>query len=499
MARNLTIDFDGKLFCPNFHWAIKCINDEKLRVCFFYGGSSSAKTYSLVQAIILQTLIHGTNTIIFRKVSAHIRKSIYKDFVQVIKTLKLSEYFNVLAFNIRCKLNGAIIDFSGLDDEEKIKGIASYKYIMVDEVTALEHSEFKQLLLRMRGIPNQKLLLTFNPISDTHWLKTEVYDKLPLKSLDNRINDDINTEVTEVETYDNYIFIKSTYLNNFYVCGSPCKTFGFVDEQTIKVFEAMKVTDIEYYNIYALGNFGKINRGGEFYKNFNKKLHTSSFDIDEELPLHLSFDENVHPYMTLTITQTEDDYIKVVDEILGRSPHNNVKSLIKLFVNKYKEYKNSKIFIYGDATSRRADSRTEDGFNLYGIIITELENSGFKNIISRVPTSNPSVSMSGDFVNALFAGRTSKTFLIEENCRTTIADFENLMEDKDGGILKSRVKDKELGITYEKYGHCSDSLRYLIISYMNEEYNKFIDKGNENYQEYNVNLFDEDDDNYLSF
>lgn len=488
----MKINFDKRLMNPNFHWIMNCLSDETLRYIFAYGGSSSSKTYSTAQAILVMTLVDGCNTIVFRKIQASIKKSIFNDFKQIIINLQLEKFFTIQSFQIKC-INGAVINFSGIE-EERIKGISGFKRLVVDEITELTSAEFRQIRKRMRGIKGQQLIATFNPVSEMHWLKTEVYDKLKLSRQPNTLNNNYLTEVDLVERYDNYIFIKSTYKNNYWVVGSPNKDFGYLDINTIKDFDNDKLVDVNFYNIYALGQWGRIVNGSEFYQCYKSLTHTGSFDIDDTLPLYLTFDENVNPYLPMSVIQVEYGYIKVIDEILGISPHNNINSLIDIFANKYKNFKNIKIFIYGDSTSRRKDARTEDGYNLFGIIVSELTKHGFKDITSRVPVSNPSVNMSGIFMNRILAGLQSHNILINDSCLELKKDMLYLLKNDDGTIHKELVRDKSTGITYEKYGHVSDGLRYLCIEYLKPEYDKFINNDTE-YEEYDISL----EDDILSF
>lgn len=485
----MNINFDKKLFNPNFQWALKVLNDRTIRYAYFYGGSSSSKTYSLVQSIVLMTLTDAKNSLIFRKVQSHIKKTIYNTFVKVIDQLQLKPYFNVLDFKIRC-VNGAIIDFSGLEDAEKIKGIESYVRIMVDELSELDIVDFNQLRKRMRGIENQKLLMTFNPIDENHWIKEEIINNFDLKSIEPELPGVANSRVTEVQHFNNSIFVRSTYLDNYYIVGSPCGTYGFVDEHTINDFEQDRILDLNFYNVYALGLWGKLVNGSEFYKQFNRLKHVKKIIIDDELPLHISIDENVRPYLPLVVIQTKDNNINVIDEILGKSPNNNIIDLIKIFSNKYERFKEQKLFIYGDATSRRNDARTEDGYNLFGIMVAELEKNGWKDVSVRVKPSNPSVAQSGRFVNTLLAGMTKYTFNVNEDCISTINDFLYTKEDKDGNIMKEKVKDKINGTTYEKFGHLSDACRYFIIKYLEEEYDNQTGRKSE-FIEFNI-TFDDD-------
>jgi hypothetical protein len=56
-------------------------------------------------------------------------------------------------------------------------------------------------------------------------------------------------------------------------------------------------------------------------------------------------------------------------------------------------------------------------------------------------------------------------------------DYATVQEDKDGTMLKTKVKDKETGRTYEPIGHFSDAKRYFITSYLAHEFNNYKVRG----------------------
>ena len=59
---------------------MKYLNDETIRFIIVYGGSSSGKSYSVPQTILIQTLQDGENNLVMRKVGASILKTIYEDY-----------------------------------------------------------------------------------------------------------------------------------------------------------------------------------------------------------------------------------------------------------------------------------------------------------------------------------------------------------------------------------------------------------------------------------
>ena len=67
-----------------------------------------------------------------------------------LKALQLSQFFVPKENNITC-VNGCKIDFTGLDDSEKIKSITGYRWIVMEEATEFEYEDFTQIRFRLRG------------------------------------------------------------------------------------------------------------------------------------------------------------------------------------------------------------------------------------------------------------------------------------------------------------------------------------------------------------
>ena len=455
------------------------------RFIWLYGGSSSAKTYSIVQAILYNTLKEGSDTIVFRKTNASIERTVYKDFVTVIDDWNLRELFKPIKspFQIRCA-NGAVIDFAGMDDPEKIKGISQYKRVYCNEISAFELNDFKQIRKRLRGQEGQQVIADFNPIDEMHWIKIDVFDKQDQNNvsttLNNGVVEPLYTEVTakwinseqtiinprgEDETIpSNMMVIKSTYLNNYWVIGSPEQDFGFYDIQTIADFEADKKGDYNFYRIYALGEWGRLTKGGEFYKAFDTARHVKKHNYNPDLPLHISFDENVNPYLSLSIYQAKGKQAWKIDEICLKNPQNTLSHTLMEFKRRYPPNK-SGLFVYGDRTSLKEDTKLEKGQNFYTIITNTL--SEYSPSL-RLPSKNPPVAMRGNFINEIILGK--DMFSVDDNCKNSITDYLYVKEASDGTKLKEKAKDPNTGVTYEKWGHLSDTDDYFICQYFQREF-----------------------------
>ena len=496
-----------KLNPLGFH-LLKLLQDAVIRLIILYGGSSSGKTYSVAQLILIITLYDGENTLVMRKVGASISKTIYEDFKVAAKQLGISGLFRFKdgVKQVVCISNGAKIDFCGLDDPEKIKGISNYKRVILDEWSEFDSEDYKQVRKRLRGKLGQQIITTFNPIKETHWIKKEVFDiekwhdipmcvnlsgvQIPpeltaVKSI--RMNEAkmiINPRTKEIEEHaPDTVVIQTTYLNNFWVVGSPDGTYGYYDEQCIADFEKDRLNDPDYYNVYALGEWGVIRTGSEFFGSFNRGKHSGEVVYDPKLPVHISVDNNVLPYITCTYWQIavgNTIQIRQIYETCAESPNNTVRRSAKLVAAKLKEFAPEKVYLHGDASTRAATTIDEEKRSFLDLFIDTLKGDGIE-VEDCVSEKNPSVAMSGEFINSIFDGQQSGIdILIGENCNTSIEDYMIVQKDVNGAILKTRVKNKITMQSYEEHGHISDTMRYIVCDVLKDEFARFSNRRKRN-------------------
>lgn len=497
-----------KLNPLGFH-LLKLLQDITIRLIILFGGSSSGKSYSVAQLILIMTLWDGENTLVMRKVGASISKTIYEDFKVAAKQLGIFSLFKFKdgVRQIVCIPNGAKIDFGGLDDPEKIKGISNYKRVVLDEWSEFESEDYKQVRKRLRGKEGQQIITTFNPIKETHWIKKEVFDvekwhdvsmeieiagkKIPtqlttVKSI--RMNDAkmiLNPRTKEIEEHaPDTIVIQSTYLNNFWVVGSPDGTYGYYDEQCIADFEKDRINDPDYYNVYALGEWGVIRTGSEFFGSFNRGKHTGEVEYDSSLPIHISVDSNVLPYISCTYWQVAIDdnkyNVRQIDETCADSPNNTVRKAAKLVASRLRAFGVDKVILHGDASTRAANNIDDEKRSFHDLFIDTLQKEGVE-VEDKISNKNPSVPMSGEFINAIFDKiLPDLNIIIGENCQTSIEDYMSVQKDVNGAILKTKVKNKITMQTYEEHGHISDTFRYMVVDILREQFLLFSNRRKRN-------------------
>lgn len=513
-------NYNYKQFNPNAWQLLKFLRDVTVRFIVLYGGSSSAKSYSTAQVMLMMALYDGENTLIFRKYGSTIEKSIYEDYRVACRQLGMTDYFKFNRNSIRCD-NGARIDFTGLDDEEKIKGISNYKRVQLEELSEFDEVDFKQIRKRLRGKEGQQIVATFNPVRETHWIKRDWFDseqwhdvsmevtldgnKIPLKYttikslrmnsaktfLDPRTGD-------MIDHAPDTVLIQSTYLNNFWVVGSPDGDFGYFDQQCIADYEKDRQKDPIYYQVYALGEWGVIRTGSEFFGSFNVGKHTAVVQYDTNYPIHISVDNNVLPYISVSMWQyvsTDDlQQVRQIGEICADSPNNTVKRSAKLVASRLRELKYfDKLYLHGDASTRAANTIDDEKRSWLDLFIYTLEGEGIE-VVDCVGNKNPSVALTGEFINAIFDGGVDGlSITIGNECRNSIDDYLSVQKDANGAILKTKVKNKVTNQTYEEHGHLSDTFRYLIADVWKEQYTIFSNRRRRNiYARGGVNFYNPD-------
>lgn len=469
----MELDFNPDLF-NDLYWHLKeDLNNPLIRFIYMYGGSSASKTYTYVQSDITALLENqNENVMVLRKFGVDIKDSIYSDYVKIIDDWGLNEYFKCQINYIECLETGSYIRFRGLDDSEKIKGLANFKRVVLEEISQFDEVDLKQIRKRLRGRKNQQIIGLFNPIDETHWLKTSIFDKEELIE----VKTGTNITSKHINEKGNFVVYKVNYLNNYFIVGKWDKKGnligGFVDQHTIDDFEKDKKDDFNYYQIYGLGNWGKLRTGGEFWKDFDTNKHVDNLLWNKDLPLHIVWDENVNPHITCTIWQIIGTNVMQIDEICLPDPHNRVYDACNEFKKRYPNHEVKGLFIYGDRTSVKEDTKMEKGENFFTKIQQYLSSYPHK---LRLQRRNPSVVQSGAFINEIYRiGYKGISIMIGSNCKKSIFDYQYALEDSDGTIKKSKKKNPVTGVLYEEFGHCSDTKRYFLTVAFETEYNEYL-------------------------
>lgn len=509
----IKFQFKRRLFNKIFFILQAAFLNPAVRYIWAYGGSSASKTYSVVQLLIVEMLRDGRNTaMVFRKHSVDIKDSIYADFEQIVDKWNIREYFVFQEHYIECKLTGAYIRFRGCDSTEKIKGLSGFKRIVLEEISEFDEADLKQIRKRLRGSVGQQIICLFNPISEEHWVKKRIFDTE--KWFEVRPGDtgagmwvdakgqliDTSVAALHVNAKGNMVRIKTNYLDNWWIVGKwkgGELVGGFVDQHVIDDMEKDRIDDPDNYEVYGLGNWGKVRTGQEFWKDFKKSTCCTDIGWCEAQPIFQAWDENVVPFITCEIWQLysrsrmelikdqliaeghgwvlDKQYLAIqIDEICNEDPRNRTRDVCNDFRAKFPPGRVNGLKVCGDRTSIKEDTKLEKGENFYTQILSYLQEY---HPTLKMQSVNPSVAMSGGFINQSYRRQNDVAILINRRCEKSLNDYQYAPEDADGTIKKTRVTDKITKVSYEKWGHPSDAKRYVITVNFGDEYAKYLKGG----------------------
>jgi len=386
-------------------------NESKARYLNLYGGAGSGKSHFTAQKVLIRILNGKKQRILCtRKVARTIRNSQFRLLKDLIHEYELSKLFKVneVEMQVKC-VNGNEVLSVGMDDPEKIKSITGLTGIWAEEATELEEQDFNQLNLRLRGktAEYKQFILTYNPVYVGHWL-----NKIKLK-----------------DCYK----LKTTYLDN-----------PHIDEEYKKVLDELKYTDENYYNIYALGNWGMIRNAERAYFAFSRSKNVGTFD-GSVLEFIISYDFNINPMCAVLYFFGNQKYFQVKEWRIDNSNTEEISELICQHLQSYGITQS--VIVTGDASGRAKG--TKGHMSDYEII---------QSVFSRyripfhlqIPEANPPVRDRINYVNKMFQ---TERLTISEECQYSIQDRELVVWKKGSEAFKIDKSNPDLT-------HLSDAADY---------------------------------------
>lgn len=190
------------------------------------GGASSSKSHSLAQLMIWKLVNERDKVIgIGRKTFPSLRMTAYQLVVNLLKEYGIYPFCDHSKTENTIAYGSNRIQFFSLDDPEKIKSFNA-NVIWLEEANEFGWDDFLIIKLRLNRNPSKgknQIYLSLNPVDVNCW----VYDKL---------KDSPETEI-----------IKSTYKDN------PFNSPAYIQQ-----LEDLQNQDMNYYRIYALGEWGRL-------------------------------------------------------------------------------------------------------------------------------------------------------------------------------------------------------------------------------------------------
>lgn len=443
--------------------ALQKLQDNETTEIFYGGGAGGGKSMLGCYWGIKRRLKYpGTRGVIGRKNLAVLKESTLVTFFKVCNMLGLVNRYHYRYDGKRhiTWYNGSqtiLVDLFYYPSDPDFNSLGSTEYTdgFIDEAPDITLKAFEILNSRMRHMIDDynlvpKMLLTGNP--SNNWVKQRyVKDK----------------EGNMIQLEKHQFRIQATLADN----PDPRFRASYLRQldRMSSEYDKARLRD---------GDWDAEERtGAEFYPNFDPKIHMGLALYDPTLPIHITFDMNVVPYMTCIVCQLvrSEDFItvKVINEFCMPHPLNTTRQTARHACQYFQRLGHTAgAFVYGDYTKKsRSTGLPEQYNNEYDIVFEELRpllTSGYDRVI---PNAN-AISRRNLIDDALI-GEIPVRLLISDKCYQTKDEFMKLKQDKDGLKWKETVKDPLSKVTYEKIGHISDALEYLFSSafkmYMNRK------------------------------
>jgi hypothetical protein len=245
----------------------------------------------------------------------------------------------------------------------------------------------------------------------------------------------------------------------------------------IKSYKA-NMTQYEW-EVYVEGNWDvALKTGGEFLRDFEIGTHVKPVIYTPGVPVCISLDSNVYPYIAITcwqlIRKGEGWIIRQIDELPASDPENTAnKAGSKIARWLHSLGQRQRVMLYGDYSLKERNNIDEKKRSFFQIVEETIRVQGNETDDKMMP--HVPVASAGDFINAIFRGEIPNVEIeIGENCKVSINDYIQTKTDKDGSMLKEKQAATPLIPAHEKNGHLTDTLKDFIVQSFNKEYQQWL-------------------------
>lgn len=384
---------------------LSSLDDYSKRYEIYYGGAGSGKSVFVAQKLVKKALTDRRKILVLRKVDKTTKNSTFQLLLDTLTDWKIIDKCKINRTDFTITLpNGSVFLCCGLQDPERIKSITGLTDAWLEEATEFNQEDFNQIDLRIRHpeAKGQQIILSFNPVSKVNWCY-----KLFFKEAADAAMTDFRAQCKILHT---------NYLDN-----------KFLPQSYIDSLLLLKATNLDYYKIYALGEFGSLS-----------KLVFNNWKVEE-------FD----------CTQVHGDLCVGLDFGFIADPTALVASIV--------DDENKKIYVF-NAKSRKgllnneiAEMIKAEGFAKSSIIADSAEQKSIEEIkregISRI---KPATKGQGSILQGIQKLQQYQIIVHPSGAAALIEELKNYCWEKD------KKTNEYINKPIEKYNHCIDALRYSL-------------------------------------
>ncbi len=210
---------------------------KKYRYIINQGGTSSTKTFSTLQILLILALKHNFEIDIVGLTQGHLKTGVLLDMPKVMAQFGLNFYNFFSKTSKSLEFKTSTINFISVDTIGKAHG-GRRDILYLNEANHLNYKIAEQLIIRTR----ENIFIDFNPTSK-FWVHTEI----------------LNNEGKDA------VLIKSTYKDN-----------PFLEKEIVRALEA-RMSDENFWRVYGLGELGVLE--GRIFTNIEvKNFDKNSFE-----------------------------------------------------------------------------------------------------------------------------------------------------------------------------------------------------------------------------
>lgn len=391
------------------------LQDYSKRYEIYYGGAGSGKSKFVSQKLVYKAMQSLRKILVLRKVNRTTKNSTFQILQDTLSEWKLLPYCKVNKTDFSIMLpNGSQFICIGLDDQEKLKSIVGLTDAWLEEATEFTQNDFNQVDLRIRErVDASQIILSFNPVSKANWCFLQFFREDPTL-------DAFRAGCNIVHT---------NYLDN-----------KFLPDEYIKSLLLLETTNPVFYKIYALGEFGSLDK--LVYNNW-QSIEFDYTQIKGKRCLGLDFGYTNDPTaLTCSIADDENKRLYVYQTWGGTGYLNDqiAKKLIEL------GYGRSTII----ADSAEAKS------------IDEIKLAGVRRIL-------PATKGPGSILQGIQRVQQYE-IIVHPSCTELIEELQNYSWTKD------KATNEYINKPVDKFNHYLDALRYSLQCIDDRPKIKMMDK-----------------------
>lgn len=438
-----------------------------------YGGAiRGGKTYALLALfIILSRFFPGSRWAIVRKDMPTIKQNLIPSWNKIKPTNFIAAY-NQSTQIVTFKNGSQIIFFPESHDTDKdydrwrgleVNGFGFEEINECQEATLFKAFEragsyILPMVLSKDGVwnkanqPKPIIVATCNPTQG--WFKKLVYEQQKINAL-----------------RPGWLYIQSRIFDNLPLL-----------EQQPDYLPNLKTNLNHYeYAVFVEGDWDiQLKSGNEFLHAFDLEKHLSLAEVETSLPFHISLDNNVYPYIAISIWQiiksVDGWIIREVDELPVKPPGNNASVAANAIIKWLNNHNNKeRVYLYGDYSTKNTNTIDITCRSFFQIIEEQIKSAKYYTSDKMLPHASP--SSIADFINAIFNSEIPGLSIeICEHCKESINDYIETKRDKNGNIDKVVQAATDRTPSYQKSGHFTDTFKDFIVQAFNLEYKSFLNK-----------------------